>query len=130
MFRIALITFSIFLASPVVATESFICEGEVGNGYLPENVRYQTYGDRTFFLTIECDWWIHNVQRSGECNYSFNGSRHVGFLYSNGDFVLSHLGPFNSLSKGTLSFKMSESTNGVSGNEGQRWFRGFCREAS
>lgn len=129
MLRVALILVATTMASPVLALEKFICEGEIGNAYLPENVRYKTFGTRTFLIGLECSWWQRHMSKEQDCYYFFNGSRHKGYYYSNGDVSLEHLGSmayFNSKA-GTLSFKMSESTDGISGNEGQRWFSGRCK---
>lgn len=118
----------IVMATQQAQAQTLVCSGSVGNGYLPENPEYKTFGDRTFVIKIECSAWVRYFSGSGECNYSFNGSRYEGYLYSNGDFDISHL-EFSSMSGNTLMFKMSEQTDGVVGNEGQRWFFGACENA-
>lgn len=123
-----LVYVTLMLATTAQAGDrNMVCRGEVGNGYLPENPRYQTFAQRTFYLTIQCPWPTEHVTGSGDCDYWFNGSQNKGYLYTNGDFLFRHLGEPVSLTQGGyLSFKMSESTNGIVGNEGQRWFRGHC----
>jgi hypothetical protein len=115
-------------ATQQVQAQTLICSGSVGNGYLPENPEYKTFGDRTFVIKVECSAWVQYFAGSGECSYSFNGSRYQGYLFSNGDFDLPHL-DLASMSGNTLMFKMSEQTDGVVGNEGQRWFFGACVDA-
>ena len=120
-----------YLLLPMSAAEandnSMVCKGEVGNGYLTTNPRYKVYGERTFYLTTQCSWSVTNVRKIGPCKYIFEGGRHEGYRYADGGFALSHLGPFNIMQPdGYLSFKMSETTDGLVGNEGQRWFRGIC----
>jgi hypothetical protein len=113
------------VAQPVYA-QNLICRGDVGNGYSQESAEYKTFGERAFIVSIDCSIWINYIAKSGACNYSFNGVKYDGILYNNGDFGLSHL-EFASISGGTLSFKMSETTDGVGGNDGQRWFFGACQ---
>ena len=108
--------------------KSMICKGEMGNGYLTTRPQYKVFGDRTFYLTTECSFATSRIIKSGSCDYTFEGGRYEGYLYTDGSFALPHLGPFNIIQPdGYLMFKMSETTNGQVGNEGQRWFRGQCK---
>ena len=127
-----LITSVFASTSPAVAgNQSMVCRGEMGNGYLTTDPQYKVYAERKFYLTIQCSWSVINVTKSGPCDYTFEGRRHEGYQYEDGRFDLNHLGPFHIMQPdGYLMFKMSETTNGAGGNEGQRWFRGICTERS
>lgn len=116
-------------SSAVAGDKSMVCRGEIGNGYLTIGPQYKVYAERKFYLTTQCSWSVINITKSGSCDYIFEGGRHEGYRYEDGGFGLKHLGPFNIMQPdGYLTFKMSETTNGVGGNEGQRWFRGICTE--
>ena len=125
-----LITSVFASTSPAVArNQSMVCRGEMGNGYLTTDPQYKVYAERKFYLTIQCSWSVINVTKSGPCDYTFEGQQHKGYRYEDGGFDLKHLGPFHIMQPdGYLTFKMSETTNGAGGNEGQRWFRGICTE--
>ena len=128
---VGLLIVSVFAStsSAIAGDKSMVCRGEMGNAYLTTDPQYKVYGERTFYLTTQCDWLTINVTKSGLCNYIFDGSRHEGYRFADGSLALRHLGIFNIVEpNGYLSFKMSETTNGRGGNEGQRWFRGLCTE--
>ena len=116
-------------SSAIAGDKSMVCRGEMGNGYLATQPQYKVYDERKFYLTTQCDWLPPNVTKSGPCNYIFDGMRYQGDLFADGGLNLKHLGTFSRVEpNGYLSFKMSDSTNGIGGNEGQRWFRGLCTE--
>ena len=127
-----LITSVFASTSPAVAgNQSMVCRGEMGNGYLATDPQYKVYAERKFYLTTQCSWSVTNVTKSGPCDYIFEGRRHEGFQYEDGRFDLNHLGLFHTMQPdGYLMFKMSETTNGAGGDEGQRWFSGICTERS
>lgn len=108
-------------SSAVAGDKSMVCRGEMGNGYRTTNPQYKVYGERTFYLTTQCDWLTINVTKIGPCNYIFDGSRHEGYRLADGSLTLQHLGILSRLEpNGYLSFKISQTTNGLGGNVGQR----------
>ena len=129
----AIVLATVFFSAPLAnaGETSLVCRGNMGNAYLTTNPLYKVYDERTFYLTTQCTWLTRNVTKSGPCDYIFEGGRHEGYLYEDGAFNLSHFDPFTILdADGYLYFKMSETTNGLGGNEGQRWFSGICTERS
>lgn len=109
---------------------AMICKGDVGNGYDPTKPQYKTFSATSHYLTMDCSWWTRNVQKHGQCTYSLNGSEGEAYAYESGEFHLSNVGSLGGFAiltaEGYFYFKMSEAPTGVSGNEGQRWFRGLC----
>jgi len=112
----------LFASSAAAEGKSYVCRGNVGNGYGTTRPEYKVFGSRTFYITTLC------TKKGTACDYLFNGSRYEGYLYGDGALSLSHLGLHSWSPDGFLTFKMSQSTNGVGGNEGQRWFEGMCKE--
>jgi len=104
-----------------LADRQYRCDGEIGNGYLPEEINYRSYGIRSFALTLECS----ERADSGECSYLFNGSRHSGTLLSR-TFLLMDYPRQAYLNDNVLLFQMADSPSGVDVNDGQRWYRGIC----
>lgn len=113
--------------------EAMICKGDVGNGYDTTKPQYKTFGATSHYLTMDCPWWTRNVQKHGRCTYSLNGSEGEAYAYKSGEFHLFNVGSLGGIAilkaEGFLYFKMSEAPTGISGNEGQRWFRGLCKIA-
>ena len=128
MNRLALITVWLYtlLASTAYTAQAeakrYVCIGEIGNGYATTRPEFKVFGSRTFHITTLC------TKKGAACDYFFNGSRYEGYLYDDGALSLPHLGPHHWSPDGFLTFKMSETTEGIGGNEGQRWFIGMCRE--
>ena len=129
--RIAAVAVVLTLISTLASAQTFMCKGHLTNGYAVTSTGFQTFDARTIVVTLECSWVVRFLKGEGDCEYRFDGIKHSnGFLYQDGGFSLGHLEPWADLSAdGVLLFKVSEETNGVGGNEGQRWFRAFCGEA-
>lgn len=120
------------MAPSAATAQTFICDGHITNGYAVTSPGFRTFEARTVEVSLECDWLVRYVRRQGECDYRFDGRRfRDGFLFRNGDFSFNHTHlSIGRLTVGNqLSFKVSDEPVGVSGNEGQRWFRAFCEEA-
>lgn len=122
---------AVAMASSAATAQTFVCDGHITNGYDPTSIGFHTFDVRTFVVSLDCDWLVRYVRRQGECNYRFDGRLfRGGFLFRNGDFWFSdsHLALGRLTVGNQLSFKISDEPVGVSGNEGQRWFRGYCEE--
>ena len=124
----ALVTASLAVpTSAKTVDKSMICKGEVGNGYAHIRPEYKAFASRTFYLTTHCSVKTTKITKRGKCDYTFDGRRYEGYLYPDGAFALYHLSSINIVEPdGYLMFKMSETTNGQGGNDGQRWFSGQC----
>lgn len=124
------LAFAVAMTAGAASGQTFVCDGHVTNAYLVTNPGFQTFDARTIVVTLECGWAARYLKGNGECGYLFDGTKYAdGYLYQDGSFTFGHLGPWADLSSdGILSFKISEETNGMGGNEGQRWFRAFCEE--
>lgn len=121
---------TIFVTTAASA-QTFVCEGHVTNGYDAISPGFQTFDARTISVSLECDWTVRYIARQGACAYRFDGRLfRDGFLYRSGDFSFSdsHLSIGRLTVGNVLSFKISDEPVGVSGNDGQRWFRGYCVE--
>ena len=122
------------LTASAAQSQSFICDGQIGNGFSSEKPEYRTYGNRSVAFVIQCNW-LQRLKGSGDCTASINGMTYRGAYLGDGAakvYKIFDPGPLMGgnfqVSTKFLFFQLEQGPDNTNQNYTQRWFNGFCRE--